>query len=125
MYRILFLVGFGSCVCGIARYLSQQYVQKKFPSSIPFGTLSVNIIGCFLIGIIYAIAGKGNILSPEMRLLLATGFCGGFTTFSSFAYENIALLKDGEIFYTAAYVAMSVIIGFVAVYIGILFIKIF
>jgi CrcB protein len=123
MTRSLILIGAGSSIGGILRYLTQQFVQKHYPSSIPFGTLSVNIIGCFIIGIIYALADRGNILSPTMRLLLATGFCGGYTTFSSFAYENISLMQEGEFFYVALYVLMSVIIGFAAVYLGILFIK--
>ena len=123
MTRSLILVGAGSCVGGISRYLTQQFIQKHYLSSIPLGTLCVNISGCFIIGIIYALANKGDILSPEMRLLLATGFCGGYTTFSSFAYENISLLQDGEFFYTSLYVLLSVLIGFVAVYTGILLIK--
>ncbi len=123
MTRNLILVGIGSCIGGISRYLSQLLVQKHYPSSFPLGTLSVNIIGCFFIGIIYALADKGNIMSPATRLLLATGFCGGFTTFSSFAYENISLMRDGEFFYTSLYILLSVIIGLVAVYLGILLIK--
>src|SRR5580704_9362931 len=98
MARSLILIGVGSCVGGISRYFTQHFVQKHYPSSIPLGTLSVNIIGCFIIGIIYALADRGNILSPAMRLLLATGFCGGYTTFSSFAYENISLMQDGEFY---------------------------
>jgi fluoride exporter len=123
MTRSLILVGFGSCIGGIARYLSQLFVQKHYPSSLPWGTLSVNITGCFMIGIIYALADRGNILSPAIRLLLATGFCGGFTTFSSFAYENISLIRDGEFFYTSLYILLSVVVGLLAVYLGILIIK--
>lgn len=123
MTRSLILVGIGSCAGGITRYLSQLFVQKHYPSSFPFGTLSVNVTGCFLIGIIYALADRGNILSPAMRLLLATGFCGGFTTFSSFAYENISLMRDNEFFYTSMYILLSVVIGLSAVYLGILLVK--
>ena len=123
MCRILFYVGGGSCIGGIARYLFQQYIQNRFPSSIPLGTLSVNILGSFIIGVVYALADKAKLLSPEIRILLATGFCGGFTTFSSFTYENIKLLEDGELFYTAFYVLLSVSFGFLAVWLGILFIK--
>jgi CrcB protein len=123
MVRSLILVGAGSFVGGISRYLTQQFVQKHYPSSIPLGTLSVNIIGCFIIGIIYALADRGNFLSPTMRLLLATGFCGGYTTFSSFAYENISLMQVGAFFYTSLYVLLSIVIGFAAVYLGIIFIK--
>jgi fluoride exporter len=123
MVRSLILIGIGSCIGGIFRYLTQQYVQKYYPSSIPLGTLSVNVIGCFLIGIIYALADRGNILSPAMRLFLATGLCGGYTTFSSFAYENISLMREGDFFYTGLYIMLSMVIGFAAVYLGILFIK--
>ena len=122
MYRYLIYVIVGSSMGGAARFLSQEFVQKRFPSFIPLGTLSVNIIGSFIVGIIYALAEKSKI-SAEVRILIATGFCGSFTTFSSFAYENIKLLQDGEFFNTALYTILSLVIGFVAVYLGILFTK--
>lgn len=118
MFKSLLIVGAGSFVGGICRYLTQLYVQKNYPSSIPLGTLAANVIGCFIIGIIYALAERGNYLSPTARLLLATGFCGGYTTFSSFAAENVSLLQSGEFFYTAIYILLSVILGFIAVYFG-------
>lgn len=123
MFRNLLLIGIGSCTGGIARFLCQQFVQKNYPASLPLGTLGVNVIGCFIIGIIYGLGNRGNILSPELRLLMATGFCGGYTTFSSFAYENISMIQDGEFFYTALYILLSLIIGFAAVYAGIMLIK--
>lgn len=121
MLRSLLLIGGGSCIGGIARYLLQQFIQSRFPSSFPFGTLSVNISGCFIIGIIYGIASKGNLLSPEVRVFLVTGFCGGFTTFSSFAYENVSMVLEGEFLYPVLYSIISVVIGFGAVHAGILF----
>ncbi|MGN6214320.1 fluoride efflux transporter CrcB [Parafilimonas sp.] len=123
MFRNLLFIGIGGFIGGICRYLLQQYVQNNYPSSIPLGTLIVNIIGCFVIGLVYALSDKGNLLSPEMRLFLATGICGGFTTFSSFAYENVSMALDGEFLYALLYVSLSVIIGFGAVHAGILFIK--
>lgn len=122
MYRYLIYVIIGSSIGGVARYLSQEFVQKNFPSFIPLGTLSVNIVGSFIIGIIYALAERSKI-SAEVRIFIATGFCGGFTTFSSFAFENVRLLEDGEYFNTALYVVLSLVIGFIAVYLGILFTK--
>lgn len=122
MYRFLIYVIVGSCLGGAARYLTQEFVQKNYPSFIPLGTLTVNVVGSFIIGIIYVLAERSKI-SPEVRILIATGFCGGFTTFSSFAFENIKLLQDGEFFNTALYVVLSLVIGFVAVYLGILFTK--
>jgi CrcB protein len=123
MTRNLILIGIGSFAGGIGRYLTQQFVQKHYPSSIPYGTLTANVLGCFVIGLVYALSSKGNILSPEMRLLLATGVCGGYTTFSSFAYENVNLLQDGEFFYFSLYLILSLVIGLGAVYLGILIIK--
>lgn len=123
MYRSLLFIGIGGFIGGICRYLLQQFVQNNYPSSIPYGTLIVNIIGCFIIGLVYGLSSKGNLLSPEMRLFLATGICGGFTTFSSFAYENVSMVLDGEFLYPLLYLLMSVVIGFGAVHAGILFIK--
>jgi CrcB protein len=123
MTRSLILIGIGSFAGGVCRYLTQLFVQRHYPSSIPFGTLTANVLGCFIIGLVYALSGKGNILSPEMRLFLATGICGGYTTFSSFAYENVNLLQDGEFFYFSLYLILSLVIGLGAVYLGILIIK--
>ena len=122
MFRFLVYVIVGSSLGGAARYLSQEFVQKNYPSFIPLGTLSVNIIGSFIIGIIYVLSERSKI-PPEVRILIATGFCGGFTTFSSFAFENVKLMQDGEFFNAALYVVLSLVVGFIAVYLGILFTK--
>lgn len=123
MTRNLLLIAIGSGAGGVARFLCQQFMQKNYPASIPLGTLGVNIIGCFIIGIIYGLSARVNIVSPEVRLLAATGFCGGFTTFSSFAYENIILMQEGKLLFAALYVLLSLTIGFAAVYAGTLFTK--
>lgn len=120
---MILLVGAGGAIGSIARFLSQQMIARYYPSSFPWGTLIVNIVGCFIIGIVYAFGEKGNLLSPDMRLLLATGFCGGFTTFSTFAYENISMMREGELLYTFMYIAASIIVGFLAAYIGVLIVK--
>jgi len=118
MYRNLLLVGVGSFIGGISRYLFQTFVQTRHPSPFPLGTLLVNISGCFIIGFVYGLAEKGNLLTPEARLFLATGVCGGYTTFSSFAFENIALMRDAEWFYFSLYLALSIIFGLTAAYLG-------
>jgi CrcB protein len=123
MNRGLLLIGLGGGIGSICRYLSQQYVQNNYPASIPLGTLLVNITGCFIIGVVYALSERGSLISPEVRVFLATGFCGGFTTYSSFAYENVSMVLDGEFYYTTLYLLISVVIGFGAVHAGILFIK--
>lgn len=83
----------------------------------------VNIAGCLLIGVIFGISERSDILSPEVRMFLTVGFCGGFTTFSAFAYENIAMLKDGNFLYFSLYTGLSVFLGLLAVNMGNLFIQ--
>ena len=95
--RILLLIGTGSFIGGVLRYLLSQFIQTKFLSAFPFGTLGVNIIGCFTIGLVFALSERTN-MSPEMRLFLATGICGGFTTFSAFSNETFSLMRDGQFF---------------------------
>ncbi|MCF6212758.1 MAG: fluoride efflux transporter CrcB [Flavobacteriaceae bacterium] len=120
--RIVALVGLGSFIGGTLRYLIAQMVQSKFLSAFPFGTLTVNIIGCFVIGIVFGMSEKFN-LSPEWRLFLATGICGGFTTFSAFSLETMQLLRDGQILYGLLYVAASILVGLLAVYLGMTLLK--
>ena len=122
--KILFAIGTGSFIGGILRYLLSQFVQSKFLSAFPFGTLIVNIIGCFLIGMVFGLTDRGT-LTPEWRLFLATGLIGGFTTFSAFSFETVGLLRDGQLWYATAYIVGSVIIGLLATFIGISIIKLF
>ena len=120
--KVILAIGIGSCIGGISRYLLSQFIQDKFLSAFPYGTLGVNIIGCFLIGIIFGLGERGN-LTMEWRLFLATGVAGGFTTFSAFANEMVSLLRDGQLWHAFAYIAGSVIIGLLATFTGISCIK--
>jgi CrcB protein len=88
---------------GLCRYSMSLLTQNVAVFSIPYGTLISNTAGCLLIGIIAGIGGKTGLLSTEMRLLLATGFCGGFTTMSSFVYELGQFVQDKEFFYASSY----------------------
>ena len=119
----ILLVGLGGGIGSILRYLSQKWVNESYEHNFPLATFLVNVFGCFLIGILYALGEKGNILSPQSRLLLVTGFCGGFTTFSTFAFENMNLLRVGDNFSFLLYAVGSVVFGIAAVYIGSLLIK--
>jgi CrcB protein len=123
MNRIFFLVGIGGFIGSVSRYYISQFFAKHFSTTLPLGTLTVNITGCLLIGIIYGLSERNNILSPEWRVFLATGLIGGFTTFSAFSYESINLIRGGEFFILSLYVAASVIIGFGATYLGMSLIK--
>ncbi|MHB1148410.1 MAG: fluoride efflux transporter CrcB [Lutibacter sp.] len=115
--KILLLIGTGSFIGGVLRYALSQFIQTKSLSTFPFGTLGVNIIGCFTIGIVFALSERTN-MSPEMRLFLATGICGGFTTFSAFSNETFGLMRDGQLFYASAYITSSVLFGVFATFIG-------
>jgi CrcB protein len=125
MFRTLLLVGTGGFFGSISRYLVSRAMQNSFPSAFPYGTFAVNIAGCFLIGLIYGISEKSSLLTSGWKLFLAVGFCGGFTTFSTFANENLALLRDGEFFNFFLYTGLSVLLGIAATFAGVLITKIF
>lgn len=125
MIRTLLLVGTGGFLGSISRYLASRFLQNTIPSSFPYGTFFVNIAGCLLIGIIYGLSERSSLLTPGWKLFLAAGFCGGFTTFSTFANENLALLRDGEFFYFFLYTGLSVFLGIAATFFGVLITKIF
>jgi CrcB protein len=124
MFRLILIIGTGSFIGGVARFLASRLIQNYALSTFPLGTFLVNIVGCFLIGLFYGLSEKGNIMNAEWRMFLTVGFCGGFTTFSTFANENISLLKESEFFYFALYTGLSVFIGLLAVYLGNLIVKI-
>lgn len=115
--RILLLIGTGSFIGGVFRYILAQFIQTKFLSTFPYGTLGINIIGSFAIGLIFALSEKTN-MTPEMRLFLATGICGGFTTFSAFTNETFSMFRDGQLFYASAYITSSVLFGVLATFFG-------
>jgi fluoride exporter len=119
----ILIVGLGGGIGSILRYLCQKWINESYQHNFPLATFLVNIFGCLLIGILYALGEKGNILSPQTRLLLITGFCGGFTTFSTFAFENMNLLRTGDNFYFILYAVGSVVLGIAAVYFGSFIVK--
>jgi len=125
MIKTLLLVGTGGFLGSISRFLASRFMQDNFPSAFPYGTFLVNISGCLLIGLIYGISEKGSLLTTGWKLFLAVGFCGGFTTFSTFANENLALLRDSEYFYFFLYTGLSVFLGIAATFLGVLITKIF
>ena len=111
------LVFLGGGLGSSLRYLVSIAINQ-YSKVLPFGTFTVNMLGCLLIGLIFGYAQKENTLTSNQTLLLATGFCGGFTTFSAFANENLELIKNGEIFNFFIYTISSIIVGVLAVFIG-------
>lgn len=110
--------GFGS----VLRFIIGKYLNNA-ETGIPYGTFAANIMGSLLIGLILGFAAKNNALTQNHTLLLATGFCGGFTTFSTFAYENHVFLKSGDFLSFTVYTVASFIIGFLAVFAGMYLVK--
>jgi fluoride exporter len=116
--RQLLLVGLGGFIGSIARFLVSKLNLQLHFLSIPIGTLTVNVLGSLIIGILAGISAKSEMLSPSLRLFLMVGICGGFTTFSSFTNENLTLMQNGQIFSMLLYTGLSVMLGFLAVYLG-------
>jgi CrcB protein len=117
MNRFVILVGIGGLLGSVARYLAAAFISKTILSAFPYGTFAVNVVGCLIIGLVLGLSERFDWV-PEWRLFLATGFCGGFTTFSSFAYENILLLQDKDYFTFAAYSIGSFGLGLLATLVG-------
>jgi CrcB protein len=120
--KIILAIGAGSFIGGVFRYLLSLFIQSKTTTNFPLGTLTVNIIGCFFIGIVFGLFDKGN-LSNEWKLFLATGVIGGFTTFSAFSIETFALFREGYAGYALIYILASVLLGLLATYVAYLLIK--
>ncbi len=118
----LFLVFVGGGFGSVLRFVIGKWLNNS-ENGIPYGTFAANIIGSLLIGIILGLAAKNETLSQSQTLLLATGFCGGFTTFSTFAYENHMFLKSGDFTSFALYTIASFVVGFLAVFLGMYLVK--
>ena len=115
--RLLLLVGTGSFIGGVCRYLLSTLIQAKTPSGFPYGTLAVNLLGCLLIGALFGIFEKTEV-TAETRLLLVTGVLGGFTTFSAFSGEAFHLFKSGHAGMAITYVLISILAGVTLTFAG-------
>jgi len=120
--KFIFLIGAGSFIGGVFRYLLSLLIQAKTTSQFPFPTLTVNIIGCFFVGIFIGICSKVQI-PKEWEFFLVTGILGGFTTFSAFSNESILLFRDGYVGYAFLYILSNVLLGLLATYVAYLMIK--
>jgi fluoride exporter len=123
MVKSIMIVGLGGFIGTVARFLISRYFQVNVTSVFPWSTFVVNIVGCLLIGIIYGISEKSEVLSPEIRLFLTVGICGGFTTFSTFSNDSFMLIREQEWLRFAIYTSLSIFIGLMAVYVGRFIIK--
>lgn len=108
----------GSAVGGGCRYLLSNVITEHSAGCFPWGTFVVNIAGCLLIGILFGLIERGVDISPELRALLITGFCGGFTTFSTFAHENYLLFNDSRFWIVFVYAVASFAVGLLLAHAG-------
>lgn len=122
MYKIL-LVALGGSIGAVTRYLVSNWAAEKFGAEFPYGTLIVNVVGCFIIGAFMTMATERLIINPYWRLLVTVGFVGGLTTFSSFSYETFRLLEDANLVMALYNIALNFILGFCATWMGISFIR--
>ena len=122
MMKQVLLVFIGGGFGSVARYLLGRFLNHP-EAGIPWGTFAANVLGSLLIGVVLGLAAKNDTLTQGQTLLLATGFCGGFTTFSTFAYENYSFLKSGDFTTFALYTVVSFAVGFLAVFGGLYLVK--
>ena len=118
MLKSLLIAGLGGFIGTALRFAVGRYVQVYYDTVFPWGTFAVNILGSLVIGILFGISEKGDFLSPEWRVFLTVGLCGGFTTFSSLSLDSFILMQDKEWFRFFAYTGLSFMLGLFAVYLG-------
>ena len=118
MIRSLIIVALGGGMGSALRFLASKFVQDNMTGIFPYPTLAVNVVGCLLIGVFYGLSSRGSLGGDSAKLLLTTGLCGGFTTFSTFCNENLSLMRGGHALATLLYTGGSVVLGFFAVAVG-------
>lgn len=118
MLKQILLVGLGGGIGSILRYLTSFLTQKYNPAPFPLATFMANILGCFLIGLLTGYLGQNIQANQNLKLLFITGFCGGYTTFSAFALENVALFQNNNPWMAIGYTTASIILGMLVVWLG-------
>jgi fluoride exporter len=116
--RLIWYVMLGGALGTLARYLLTGWIQARSGSPFPFGTLVINVSGSILLGLLLRFALETPGVGPEMRAFLTTGFCGGYTTFSTFSYETAALIEEGDWTRAGVYVGLSVLISLGGMFLG-------
>ena len=123
MIRTLLLIAIGGGIGSAFRYLTTIIVQKYYASVFPLATLLTNVLGCFIIGILMGLFEKNQVVTSDLKWLFVTGFCGGYTTFSTFGYENISLFQNNNSALAFLYIGGSVFMGLFAVWMGLILTK--
>lgn len=124
MLKSFLIVGLGGGLGSVLRYLVSVVTHKFYKGGFPLATFGINILGSLFIGILIGIYGKNPDINTSQKLLLVTGFCGGFTTFSAFSLENVSLIQNGQFSIALFYTLSSVFVGLLAVFLGLWIVKI-
>jgi CrcB protein len=123
MFRTILLVGIGGGIGSIFRYLTAVYIQKNIAHLFPWATFTANILGCLIIGLLLGLSEKYNFVSSDLKYLFITGFCGGYTTFSTFMAENVSLIENGHMPVAFLNIAFSVLAGLAATWLGLYLVR--
>ncbi len=118
MLKTLLSIGLGGALGSMSRYLISFFLTRWLVMAFPFATFGINVVGSLLIGLLFGLAERGYLVMHDWRMFLTVGFCGGFTTFSTFSLENLILLRDGDYFGFLIYAIGSLILGLLAVWAG-------